>query len=443
MGRLTFIGGGRRNMRWPRVLGTVPSLKDINLLCWLLLATIAAPLFIAHSGPEIRNADFVQLYSLGRILNEYPAKDLYNYQLQQKLSTEMHPLKDGFYGPSPYPPFVAVFLRPFAAMPYLSAYVLWMAISVLLYLAGIAILARRFFRGDLLRRSLIFCFALAYYPFIVGTVINGQLSAVGFFALSLAIYEDDRGRALLSGLALSLCAYKPTLLVLILPMLFITKRFKTLAGFGIGALALVLFATMLEGIRVWSGYFDVLFILGRIHPLLRLSRNIDLRAFTSLLSPTHSWVAVTAVLGCAAIAAFCLIGVWASSVRAGKPASALLWGTTLTWTLLLNIYVPVYDSILAILSMVVTARAMRNFSGRWFGILCALIFASAWITVEIAERTGVQVLTILLAALGALQLYACGWEIKISVQGRSLNASDKQPDAAAIAAAGLVLEVQN
>jgi hypothetical protein len=431
-------------MSWPRALGSVPSLKDINLLSWLFLATVTAPLFITHSGPgQIRVADFVQLYSVGRILNEYPAEELYNYQLQQKLSNELHPLKEGFYGPSPYPPYVAILLRPFAAIPYVRAYVLWMAFSVILYLAGLFLITKRFFGGDPLRRSLIFCFALAYYPFIVGTVINGQLVAVGFFALALAIHEDDRDRPLLSGLALSVCAYKPTLLVLILPMLFITKRFKTLTGFGIGALAMVLFATVIEGVRVWSGYFNVLLVLGQMHPSLRLPIYMDFRAFTSLVSPAHSWIALAGVLGCADIAAVCLVRLWVRSVRAGKTASAMVWATTITWTLLLNIYVPVYDSILVIISTVVTARAMKNFAGRWFGIVCALIFAGSWITVEIAERTGIQLLTILVAALGTLQICASNREIAMSSQGRSLNTPEKAPEQAGVAAAGFVPAVLN
>jgi hypothetical protein len=170
---------------------------------------------------------------------------------------------------------------------------------------------------------------------------------------------------------------------------------------------------------------------------------MDFRAFTSLLSPAHSWITAAAVLVCAAVAAFYLVRIWASSVRAGKTASALMWATTITWTLLLNIYVPVYDSILVIIGTVVTARAMKNFAGRWFGILCALIFASAWVTVQIAERTGIQVLTILLAALGTLQLCACQREIAMSAHGRSLTTSDKQPEQAGVAAAGFVPAVLN
>ncbi|MGI8958160.1 MAG: hypothetical protein ACR2IV_00020, partial [Bryobacteraceae bacterium] len=233
-----------------------------------------------------------------------------------------------------------------------------------------------------------------------------------------------------SGLALSLCSYKPTLLVLILPMLFVTRRFKTLAGFGIGALSFVLFATAVEGVRVWSGYLDMLLDLTRIHSLLRLSVYIDLRAFTSLLSPQHSWITLAPVLAFAGWVGFWLFRVWVSSVRAGKTANTLVWATTITWTLLLNIYVPMYDSILIVISTVASARVMKNFAGRWFGILCALIFASVWFTVQVAERTGIQVLTILLAGLGTLQLLACKREIAMPTQGRSVNSLERQPEKA-------------
>src|SRR6185437_12922520 len=171
-------------------------------------------------------------------------------QLQQKLSSEVHPLRDRLYGPSPYPPYVAILFRPLSRMSYLSAYVTWMWISLVLYVAGLGMISRRFIRGDPLHQSLIFCFSLGFYPFLVGTLINGQLCAVGFFAMALAIREDERRRLFQSGLALSLCAYKPTLLVLILPMLLVTKRFKTLLGFGVGVLGVVVSATAIEVVQV-------------------------------------------------------------------------------------------------------------------------------------------------------------------------------------------------
>jgi hypothetical protein len=433
-------------MSWPRFLGPVPTLKDINLLSWLLFISIAAGVFVTHRSEEqVRLTDFAQVYSVGRILNEYPSRELYNYPLQQKLFSQIHTLTktQGFYGPSPYPPFVAILFRPFARMPYVWAYLLWICITIVLYVAGIAIITRRFFPEDPLRRLLILCLALAFNPFLMGTVVNGQLACIGFFAVALALREDDQGRPVSSGLALSICAYKPTLLILIVPMLFLTKRVKTLVALGIGALALILFATAFEGLEVWSGYLQMLLSFGGIHSALRLPVYIHLRAFTTLLSPRDSWVVLAAVWGLAGGALVWLVRVWASSVGRGKTVSALVWATTITWTLLLNIYVPVYDAILLIISVVASARALKNVAGPFFSVLCVIIFLSVWVNVEIAERTGVQVLTILLAAFGTLQLYACKREIEMSAQSRPLSTSNEQPERAGLGSAGPVPAVSS
>jgi len=48
------------------------------------------------------------------------------------------------------------------------------------------------------------------------------IAMIGFFALALAFREEVRKRPFVSGLALSICLYKPTLLLLFLPMLLIT-----------------------------------------------------------------------------------------------------------------------------------------------------------------------------------------------------------------------------
>ena len=137
---------------------------------------------------------------------------------------------------------------------------------------------------------------------------------------------------------------------------------------------------------------------------------------------------VTTVLGCAACPAFFLARMWLSSIRSGKIGSALVWATTITWTLLLNVYVPVYDSILVVLSTVATAAVMKNFARTLFGTLCALIFGGAWVSVQIAERTGIQILTILLAALGTLQLYICDREIAISARCRDREINSPQSE---------------
>src|SRR5260370_15339687 len=159
----------RTQHRWPKwILGPAPTLKEINVVCWALFAAfLVLPLYTLFAGGqhigqriEALDADFVFRYSMGRILNEYPAERLYDQDLMKKVCSEVHPLKTGSYGPNPYPPFIGILFRPFARMPYSLAYLVWASISVTLYLLGLTIVSSRFFSNEPLERSLIIFFAL-------------------------------------------------------------------------------------------------------------------------------------------------------------------------------------------------------------------------------------------------------------------------------------------
>ncbi|HYW82498.1 MAG TPA: hypothetical protein VFB30_04545, partial [Spirochaetia bacterium] len=111
-------------------------------------------------------------------------------------------------------------------------------------------------------------------------------------------------------------------------------------------------------------------------------------------------------LGSAASAVF-LLRYWWRSSRCGKPFNALLWAATITWTLLLNVYVPMYDSILIVLALVVTAGALQQIPGpsmqRAFRALWILIVAGSWFSGALDGVTTVQLLTVLFGALGILE----------------------------------------
>ena len=151
------------------------------------------PLFVSLLG-SVQNrdrdlskfdSDFVYFYGIGNLLNEYPPVNLYDYGLQAKIFNQIYPAHEAFYGPSPYPPYVALLFRPFARVSFESAYLLWMGISLALYIAGIAATVKEVFPRERLIVSLIFCFALAFYPFIFGTLLNGQLASVAVFSVGL------------------------------------------------------------------------------------------------------------------------------------------------------------------------------------------------------------------------------------------------------------------
>jgi hypothetical protein len=394
--------------------------RDLSFMCWALLLLLfvlpfSAIIVRSHRPPD---GDFAGFFSFGSILNHHPMADLYNYPLLLEICNQVHP-RSLAYGPLPYPPFVGLFFQPFTLLPYWAAYLAWVLISFALYAAGLHMIISRFFPLSFHARSLLYCLAFGFAPFLIDTAANGQLAAVGFFALALAIREDDTGRFFVSGLALSLCTYKPTLLLLILPMLVIQRKFRTILGFLAGSLALITVTTIAGGLSIWPVFLRAMlgFSQWSSGPHAAegrpLAKYIDLSACSSLIPGGHSIPAliVLAIVAIAALGSLAFFG-WRSP-RLGKPFNTLLWAAALTWTLLLNLYVPIYDSILAVISVILTAAVLRQIRAtgkpasrinRVFTALWIAIFISSWCTVALATYTSIQLITLLLIALGALQL---------------------------------------
>jgi len=406
-----------------RILGPLLDLKGMNVVCWTMFVTfLVVPLFVSlrvqfkTGSGSIRkfDSDFVYFYGIGHLLNEYPAVKLYDYNLQQKIFNQIYPAHEAFYGPSPYPPYVALFFRPFARVSFESAYLLWMGISLALYIAGIAAAVKTVFPSERLKISLIFCFALAFYPFVFSTLLNGQLASVAVFSIGLAIFQERHSNPFRGGLALSLLAYKPTLLFLLLPMLLLTRRFKMLFGFMFGTVILMSVATAFTGIQIWPAYAHMLAQFGhstglRSQSALQLWKYIDLISSSYAIPGGRSRAGV-AILICltSMIASGLALLLW-KSAAGGRSVQYLAWAATLTWTLIVNVYVPIYDSVLVTIAVVLTLGALKDLewsvATRWITFVSLLIFAVSWKTEVLAKSHGIQLLSIFLAALGLGQLF--------------------------------------
>jgi hypothetical protein len=404
-----------------RSLGPPPSLRELNLICWgLFTAFLALPLLAVcyshyRSGQpllKVGESDFVYLYGMGRVFNEHPAEELYDWATQKKVCTEVHPHKTGEYGPIPYHPIIGILFRPFAKLPYVPAFLLWISFAFVAYVVGVMAISRIHFRNDPLRRSLILCFALSFYPFC-WTMMSGHLSTLGFLAIAIAILQDHRRRSFLSGLALSVCVYKPSLLVLILPMLAVTRRFKTCIGFAVGGVALGLIATAVQGTRLWPGYVGMLFSFGQgaakvqTRTFKEVWKYVDVWSLFQCLPKETSWIAQLILLAFAMCLAGVLAWMWWKSAAAGEPVGLLVWATTLTCTLVLNVYVPIYDCVLVVIGAILTAGILkdtpRSRLHTFFAVGWLMLLGSSWITTDVAETYGVQIFTVILIAFGVVQ----------------------------------------
>ena len=394
-------------LRGPRI--TALEIRVICAMCLFMVPIALATVLLFEydlrqtaDAPGL-GADFPQFYMAGWFLNHHAPSELYDLQRQMRVPDEIRPAIPGVMFPYLYPPFLAVAFRPLALLPYSAAFVCWTLVSLGLYIAGLLTLLHRLPLRGRVDMEMALLLALAFEPFIAETLAGGQVSAIAFVALALAISLDQQSRPFRCGVALSVCLYKPTLLLLVVPMLFLSRRWKTVAGFATGAAILFAGTVFAVGFLAIEDYVRAMFEVGQFYMrnegVLRTWKYIDVRSATILLT---GWPAMgIAVLLAAALAATpFLLRAWSRGRDAHEPYPTWTWALTLSCTLLVNGYVPIYDGILLVLVLVLIAVPAgvdssngRRGAYRW---LVFLAFVAGWISQPIARATGVQVFTILL-----------------------------------------------
>jgi alpha-1,2-mannosyltransferase len=376
---------------------TLDRARVYAVLTMVLGFCIAFSLWVTAPERFRNSVDFPAFYNAGRIINEYPRGSLYDRELQQTLYQEIAPAAAArtnlFFV---YTPFFAVIFAPLALMPYLPAFVCWVLISLALFTVGFrlawtaASLPVRYLNTG-------FVLALGFLPLYSWCLFIGQTSTFGFFWLALAIYLDRRGRGFVSGCALAMLLYKPTLLLLLVPMLVVTKRWRTVAGFCVGAVVLGLVSLAVIGFSGIPAYLDTLAFFSRAKAtgLHLIWFDVDALSFFLPLLGKHAWLAALAL---AAVVIPFLLRAWR---RDPEDSFAL----AITWTLVLNFYVVIYDSTLIILAVVLTAGSLAHpYLPRGFRWLLLALFLVPWVARQSAQNFGFQPMTIALVAFGCYQL---------------------------------------
>ena len=145
------------------------------------------------------------------ILNEGEGSRLYDLKLQEKHFLELMPGESWLRLPFNYPPFVALLFSPLARLPLMAATMVFLVITLLFFGLGAWLLAFRSGWSHRDQSLLAVSGAFSFVPFILYTWLGAQISVIGFCSVAVALCEEDRGRRFLSGMALSVCLYKPTL----------------------------------------------------------------------------------------------------------------------------------------------------------------------------------------------------------------------------------------
>lgn len=394
--------------------------RYIRSIAILVLAIYAVVLIVSFAtakrgktvfGPFL-GADFGAFYVAGQIYNNYGPERIYDVELHRRLYKENFPdapaNEELTYANAPF--FVALFIF-LSRLPYAWAYFIWLVLSVSLYVAGFSVLWRALESLPQEIRSTALLVALSFWPFLVECLAGGQTSAFGFFCLALAVACETRSR-FWSGAALALCAYKPTLLFLVGPMLLVSGRWLTLVGLAAGSLVLALVSFALVGVQGCVNFLNRLLFYSTsatsTEAGLRSWKYVDINAFMRLLMPHQSqlrWV-VTAVV-VLLVVPFLVLKWWRLKEESQR---RLLWALTITWTPVLNMYMGIYDStILVLAGLLLTAefysRGYRSDSLPFaYKAFLLLLYLSPWFTQNIALTIGVQIYTLAVAAFGVYQL---------------------------------------
>ncbi len=359
--------------------------------------------------------DFAGFYYAGQILNGPFPEELYDPDYQDETYYQLLPTKEGKkYLRYVHPPFIAYAFSFLARLPYERAYAVWLFISGSLYLAGLFLTRQAVPAIPDPDWSMAVLLAVAFEPFLMECWLGGQLSAFGFCCIAVAFCLDQASRPFWSGMILGLCLYKPTLLLLLLPMLLFARRFWTLAGVGVAGITLTAGSLLAVGEKICVSYIPALLGFTGTTTGTGMERKdwkfVDLNFFFRNLfgEPTLTGTVLVMLLAAGPLAL--LVVAWWRFPRLEEDRRRLVWASTLAWTLVINLYMGIYDVILVVLVVLWTADTLYRTkpAGQplpaFFRALLLILFLVSWFTQPLARYTGIQVITIVLFAAAAYPL---------------------------------------
>ena len=399
--------------RIQRLIGPLPGQREARSFSWIALAggvvACALSLYYGFQGETFMGrplgGDFVGFYAAGQLLNQHQPARIYDIPdfagLQHKILPQMAATQMLPFG---YPPVVPQLFRPFALLSYRWAYCAWLVFSMTVYGSGLWLLFRNPRCAHY--RQTAFLLALSAPMYTLETWIGGQLSIIGFSAVVLFIYCFENRWPLLAGLALGLAAYKPSWIAVPAAVMLLGGCWRMLAGLSMSTTAMLLASIATAGVagfRVWIEHLRVFSLYATSNEeILRRTKYVDLNSFFSILLGASS---VERGIATVATSATFLVLAWTWWRSRHKPheVQRYLWAATFTWTLLVNIYAPVYDTILLVPAAALVARSLSGQSKPKQAALqlwLLVLWLVPWLTQSWADYLRLQVLTIALIGFG-------------------------------------------
>jgi len=349
------------------------SLLNVCFVFFVINVSFFPAAFFAHwwiydpSGLGIPT-DFVNVWAAGRlVLDGHPAQ-AYDWDIQKHL--EVAELGKDFVGNFAwhYPPpflFVAAFLAQF---PYAVAFVGWVSVSLMPYLAVMfAIVGRPF--GLLLAMAI---------PMVLNNTLVGQNGFLTAALIGGTLYLMP-ARPVLSGICLGLLSYKPQYGVLFPLVLIAASQWTVFVTAAIVAIATATVSWLAFGTESWQAFFHWMPMFsqafltegratwGKMQSIFALVRYFG---GTEQMAWVFQWIMSASV-------AVVLALMWRSRVSYTLKASALAAGT-----LLITPYLFMYDMMVLAIPVAFLVRIGLATGFRQYelpALACALVLIVSFI----------------------------------------------------------------
>ncbi len=225
----------------------------VLIYCVLWLQMISSP-------TDRTGSDFIVFYTAGRIAHTNGAAYVYEPDLQQDVQeTEVgFTLVPGQVLLYNHVPYLIPILTLLISGNYVTSFIRWAILLLILFIASIGILAGQLRRAGWEGVEIWVAAAgmLTFFPLFV-SLMNGQDTAFTFFGLSVWLVGLLTGRDWLAGLGLALTSIRPQLTVMLaIPFLF--RKQKVFGWFCVGAATLGLISLLFVGLEGIRGFLDLL-----------------------------------------------------------------------------------------------------------------------------------------------------------------------------------------
>lgn len=198
---------------------------------------------IASDGSHLWT-DFLAVWSAGNQALHHGAASIYGITALDALQKSEVSNLAGLHLPFAYPPTFLLIASPLGKLPYIAAFFVWQAATLLLFVAAIYLIIPR-------REAMVLALA---FPAVFSNVFVGQegLLAAALLGTTLALLER---RPVLAGVLLGCLTFRPQLGVLFPVVLILTGRWRTIVSTIITTFGMTGASLWCFGPDAWRSFF--------------------------------------------------------------------------------------------------------------------------------------------------------------------------------------------